>query len=102
MGCSRLVDQPSGGAQRSIPPGRYTVTVSPGRQMGSWVRCNNILCGIQYQDDVLAIENATSPDYSSVMEIEPTDAAIWLQGLPDQGSVTPEAIDRFDPLSSGP
>jgi hypothetical protein len=45
------------------------------------VRCNNILRGIQYQDHVLAIENATSPDYSSVMEIEPTDASIWLQGL---------------------
>jgi hypothetical protein len=74
-------DQPGGGAQRSIPPGRYTVTVTPGQQTGSWVRCNNIVCGIQYQDHVIAIENATSPDYSSVMEIEPTDAAIWLRGL---------------------
>lgn len=74
-------DQPSGGAQQSIPPGRYTVTVTPGQQTGSVIRCSSLVgCGIG-SPNTLSIENAMSPDYSSVIEIEPTDAAIWVRGV---------------------
>jgi hypothetical protein len=81
-------DQPSGPVQHSIPPGRYTVTVTPRRQMGTWIRCSSVVCGLG-SPNLLAIENAMSPDYSSVMEIQPTDKAIWVAGSDaDQGSVT--------------
>jgi hypothetical protein len=74
-------DQPSGGAQRSIPPGRYTVTISGNVQIGTWIRCNAVSdcdLGSRHQID---IQNAIGPNYSSVMEIPPTDAAIWLQNI---------------------
>lgn len=72
-------DQPSSGAQQSIPPGRYTMTVNPGQTGGTLIRCNNILCGLAYPDHTITIENAQGADYSSVVEIEPTDVAIWIQ-----------------------
>jgi hypothetical protein len=72
-------DKPSGGAQQSIPPGRYTMTVNPGQTGGTLMRCNNILCGLEYPDHTITIENAEGADYSSVVEIQPTDAAIWIQ-----------------------
>ena len=74
-------DQAGGGAQRSIPPGRYTVTISGDGQFGSWIRCNAVAdcaVGSPHQID---IQNAVGPNYSSVMEIQPTDAAIWLQNI---------------------
>jgi len=38
--------------------------------------------GLQYGlANTLASENALSPDYSSVMEIQLTDGAIWMQGV---------------------
>jgi hypothetical protein len=74
-------EQPSGGAQQAIPPGRYTVTVKSGQAAGSLMRCNNILCGLQYPDHTITIENALNADYSSVVEIEPTDVAIWMQSV---------------------
>jgi hypothetical protein len=53
--------------------------VTPGGAgAGSLVRCDDILCGIQYQGHILSIENALSPDYSSVIDIEPTDVAVWM------------------------
>ena len=74
-------DQPSGGAQRSIQPGRYTVTVIPGEQSGTVIRCSSVAnCGLG-SANTLAIENAMGPDYSSVMEIQPTDGAIWMDGI---------------------
>jgi hypothetical protein len=74
-------DRPSAGLQRSIPPVRYTVTVTPGKSGGGWIRCNNTLCGTEYLDHVIKIEEASGPDYSAVMEIEPTDVAIWIGGV---------------------
>jgi hypothetical protein len=74
-------DQPSGGAQRSIPPGRYTVTVTPGETTGTWIRCSSVVdCNVGSPNQP-AIDNALSPDYSSVMEILPTDKAIWMRGI---------------------
>jgi hypothetical protein len=74
-------DQPSGGAQRSIPPGRYTVTISGNVQFGSWIRCNAVAdCAVGSPHEI-DIQNAIGPNYSSVMEIQPTDAAIWLQNV---------------------
>jgi hypothetical protein len=73
---------PTGGVQHSIPPGRYTLTVTPGRAgAGSFMRCSSVLCGLAYTEHSLGIENALTPDYSSVVDIEPTDVAVWLQGV---------------------
>jgi len=58
-----------------------SVTVTPRGTTGTLIRCNDILCGLQYQNHVINIENAMSPDYSSVTDIKSTDAAIWLRGL---------------------
>ncbi|MDT5057725.1 MAG: hypothetical protein QOF66_6091 [Mycobacterium sp.] len=73
-------DQPSGGLQHSLPPGRYTFTVTPGGYgAGSVMRCSSVVCGLSYAENTLSIDNATSPDYSSVIDITPTDVAVWLQ-----------------------
>jgi hypothetical protein len=74
-------DQPSGGAQRSIPPGRYTLTVTPGKSGGGFVRCSAVVECTLGSSKTLAVEDANGPDYSSVVEIEPTDAAIWLSNV---------------------
>lgn len=73
-------DQPSGGLIRSIPPGRYAVTINDG-QSGGWIRCSSVLCGVEYQDNIIAIGNAFGPNYSAVMEIEPTDVAVSIFGV---------------------
>lgn len=74
------VGEPRGGLTATIPPGRYVVTINDG-QSGSWMRCSSELCGLAYMENVTAIENAMGPDYSAVMEVEPSDAAIKLMGL---------------------
>jgi hypothetical protein len=74
-------DQPSGGAQRSIPPGRYTVTISGNVQIGTWIRCSAVVDCALNSPHQIDIQNAIGPDYSGVTEIQPTDAAIWLQNV---------------------
>jgi hypothetical protein len=72
-------NQPSGGAQRSIPPGRYTVTVTPNQTDGAVIRCSSVVgCSLGGPSE-LTIENANGADYSSVIEIQPTDGAIWME-----------------------
>jgi hypothetical protein len=54
-------DQPIGGAQRSIPPGRYTVTYSGNIQVATWVRCSAVAdcdIGSPHQID---IQNGVGP-----------------------------------------
>lgn len=43
-------EQPFGGLVDVIPPGRYQVTVVPGAvaDHGSWMRCDDFLCGPSY------------------------------------------------------
>jgi hypothetical protein len=72
-------DQPSGGAQRSIPPGRYTFTTAPGQQLGTVIRCSAVVGCTLAGAAQLSIENANGADYSSVMEILPSDGAVWMQ-----------------------
>lgn len=73
--------QPSGGLQKSIPPGRYTVTMTPGRTGGGWIRCSDVLCGVEYLNHVIAMDSFSGADHSSVMEIAPTDVAVRLDGV---------------------
>lgn len=71
---------PRGGLSRSIPPGRYAVTIND-NSSGSWMRCRSELCGLEYTENVITIGNPVGPNYSAVLEVEPTDAAIWLFGI---------------------
>jgi hypothetical protein len=64
-------DQPSGGAQRSIPPGRYTVTISGNVQIGTWIRCSAVADRALSSPHQIDIQNAIGPDYSGVTEIQP-------------------------------
>lgn len=72
--------RPHGGLTHAIPPGRYRVTIDD-RDSGAWMRCSSELCGLSYMQNVLAIENCSGPNYSAVMEVEPTDAAIAIVGI---------------------
>lgn len=72
---------PSGGLQHAIPPGRYTVTVTGDSNIGTWIRCNSVLCGTSYPENIIKIANGIGADYSSVMDIEPTDVAIYMSGV---------------------
>jgi hypothetical protein len=75
-------DQPSGGAPRAIPPGRYTVTlVDDTIGAGTWIRCKSVLCGLEYPDNQISIANGFGPGYSSVVELEPSDVAVWIQNV---------------------
>lgn len=74
------VGEPRGGLTAAIPPGRYSVSINDG-QSGTWMRCSSELCGLAYMENVIAIENAMGPDYSAVMQVEPSDAAIKLIGI---------------------
>ena len=76
------VNQASGGLDRVIPAGRYRLTVTPGRAgVGSFMRCNSVLCGLSNIDHAIKIENAVGADYTSVVDIAPTDTAVWMQGV---------------------
>lgn len=74
------VGAPRGGLASSIPPGRYVVSINDG-ESGAWMRCSSELCGLAYMENVIAIENASGPDYAAVMEVEPSDVAIKLIGI---------------------
>jgi hypothetical protein len=74
-------DQPSGGAQRFIPPGRYTVTISGNVQIGTWIRCSAVVDCALNSPHQIDIQNAIGPNYSGVTEIQRSDAAIWLQNV---------------------
>lgn len=80
-GVYKVGDGPSGGLLHAIPPGRYTVTLSGIGPIGSWIRCSDVLCGLEYPANTIAIGNAMGANYSSVMDVAPTDVAINLFGV---------------------
>lgn len=73
-------DQPRGGLAYSIPPGRYRVVVDNDKY-GTWIRCRSELCGIEYTENIITIGNCRGPNYSAVMQVEPSDVAIAVIGV---------------------
>jgi hypothetical protein len=74
---------PSGGLQAAIPQGRYRVELRPNNAVpaGGWDRCNGYLCGPSYLDNVIGSGNVTQSQLPLILEIEPTDVAMYLIGV---------------------
>ncbi|WP_280471025.1 hypothetical protein [Nocardia cyriacigeorgica] len=70
-------DHPSGGAMASIPPGRYTITVTdPALEAAAVVRCSALPCS--NSQNFLGGDSGFGADYTSVIDILPTDGAVRL------------------------
>jgi hypothetical protein len=74
---------PSGGLQAAIPQGRYRVELRANNAVpaGGWDRRNSYLCGPSYLDNVIGSGNVTQSQLSLILEIEPTDVAMYLIGV---------------------
>lgn len=72
--------EPRGGLTRAIPPGRYRTEPVPALEeeglggLGMWHRCSDLLCT---SEGTIAVGGFGE----SLMEIEPTDAAVQLSSL---------------------
>lgn len=65
----------------AIPPGRYTVTLAPDRTTGLWMRCSAVLCGTEYSENRIDSGTASGAGFTSVMQLEPTDVAVYISGV---------------------
>lgn len=65
------------GLTASIPPGHYRVAPAPGifKAPGFWLRCSGVPCTSTHPENIIG--NGDLPD-STLMEILPTDTAVYL------------------------
>ena len=65
------------GLTASIPPGHYRVEPAPGifKAPGFWLRCSGVPCATTHPENIIG--NGDLPN-STLMEILPTDTAIYL------------------------
>ncbi len=76
-GVFSVADHPHGGAKSSIPPGRYTITVTdPALEAAAVVRCSALPCS--NSQNFLGGDSGFGADYTSVIDILPTDGAVRL------------------------
>lgn len=69
--------QPTGGAEASIPPGRYTVEMAnPALEALAVIRCTGLPCS--EAEHFLGADTGFGREYTSVIEILPTDGAVRL------------------------
>lgn len=72
------VGEPHGGLKVALKPGRYTAKLNDGEQSGAWVRCSDTMCGPSYPNNTIAAGFPHGVGYMEVVEVEPTDAAVYL------------------------
>lgn len=65
----------------SIPPGRYSVKLMPGASAGSWMLCNEPLCGVRYQRNAIATGYSAGPDWQSTLDIGADARSVWLYNV---------------------
>lgn len=73
-------DHATGGAKASIPVGRYTVELQTGRHIGSWYVCSSLPCSPTTGNHTDS-GTAGGEGYSMVIELRPTDGAIYGDGV---------------------
>ncbi|AMQ67047.1 hypothetical protein SEA_BIPPER_112 [Mycobacterium phage Bipper] len=69
---------PHSGLKAAMPPGRYTVSLMDDQAFGTWARCSDVLCGSSYPDNVIGDGIASGVGYSEVVEVLPSDVAVYL------------------------
>jgi hypothetical protein len=52
-----------------------------GNTTGIWIRCSDYLCDPSYPDTVIQRGYASGTSYASIMEIEPSDVAVYIDGI---------------------
>lgn len=65
----------------AIPPGRYGVTLMPGKTDGSWMLCDTPRCGPAYQNNTAATGHSTGPGWQSTMDIDSDARGLWLYNV---------------------
>jgi len=64
-----------------FPAGKYIVTLSNGATVGTWMRCRSSLCGPEYPSNAIGTYSTSDPRYRGQFDIQPSDAAVWLQNV---------------------
>lgn len=82
-GAFAIGSEPAGGLPVAIPPGRYRVEIDnwEGNESGRWIRCSDYLCGPSSSSSVINTGYASGRSYTEIIELAPSDAAIYIEGI---------------------